>query len=342
MKKILVALSGGVDSAGAALLLKNQGYEVAGATMLLRDGGQQEAESAKEAARQLGLDFHLFDLREEFYQNVIRPFMEVYRRGGTPNPCVVCNKTMKFGLFLEKALALGYDAIATGHYVKKYTQNGRYGLCIGDNRAKDQSYMLYSLSQDQLAHCLFPLGEIEDKGHLRELLQQAGVSLAGKQDSQDICFVPEGDYMAFLISRGLEPQMGNFVSPEGKILGPHKGMEAYTTGQRRGLGLAFGERAYVLGKQGTDVVLGPSEGLFSRQVLVEDVNYLPFEAPSGPIEVTAKLRYTPRMASAWLYPTETGCELHFDEPQRAVTPGQAAVFYRGDILLGGGTIAASK
>ncbi len=342
MKKILVALSGGVDSAGAALLLKNQGCEVAGATMLLRDGGESEAESAKEAARQLKIDFYLFDLREEFRQTVILPFMEVYRCGGTPNPCVVCNKTMKFGLFLEKALALGYEGIATGHYVKKYVENGRFGLKIGENRAKDQSYMLYSLSQDQLAHCRFPLGGMEEKAHLRELLQQAGVSLAGKQDSQDICFVPQGDYMAYLISQGLKPQRGNFVRPNGEILGPHKGMEAYTTGQRRGLGLAFGERAYVLGKQGTDVILGPPEGLFSKRVLVENVNYLPFAAPPGPLQVEAKLRYTPRMASAWLYPTENGCELLFDEPQRAVTPGQAAVFYQGDILLGGGTIVKGE
>ena len=339
MNKILTALSGGVDSAAAVLLLKEQGYEVAGGTMLLRHGGEEEAESAARAAKQMGIAFHLFDLRKEFQENVILPFMQVYQQGGTPNPCVVCNRTMKFGLFLEKALALGYDGIATGHYVRKELLGERHVLRLAACHAKDQTYMLCGLSQQQLAHSLFPLGEMENKEAVRSLAAEAGLHLSKKQDSQDICFVPDGDYMTYLTEQGLLPQKGNFITPEGTVLGPHRGMEAYTTGQRRGLGMAFGQRAYVLGKRGTDVVIGEPEYLFSRRVFVENVNYLPFERPASPIKVQAKLRYTPRSAEALLTPTQTGCELLFDEPQRAVTPGQTAAFYDGDLLLGGGIIS---
>ena len=338
MKKILVALSGGVDSAGAALLLKAQGFDVGGATMLLRDGGEAEAESAREATRQLGIDFYLFDLRKEFQANVIEPFRRVYQEGGTPNPCVVCNRTMKFGIFLEKALALGYDGIATGHYARLRRENGRSLLYMAQNRPKDQTYMLCMLSQAQLQRCLFPLGEVEDKEQLRHLAQEAGLSLHRKKDSQDICFVPDGDYMAYLTAQGLIPQPGNFIRPDGTVLAPHKGMEAYTVGQRRGLGLAFGERAYVLGKRGTDVILGAPEGLFHEEVAVGEVNYLPFDRPEEPLRVEAKLRYSPRTAPALLIPREEGCILRFDQPQRAPTPGQTAAFYLGEQLLGGGVI----
>lgn len=338
MKKVLVALSGGVDSACACILLQKQGYEVAGATMLLRDGGEAEAEDARLAARQLGIPFYLFELKDEFQKNVIAPFAEVYRSGGTPNPCVVCNRTMKFGIFLEKALALGYDAIATGHYAKIFEREGRYLLSGADDRAKDQTYVLCMLNQYQLAHTLFPLGDVRNKAEARELAAQAGLQLAGKHDSQDICFVPDGDYMGYLTAHGLTPQRGNYILSDGTVLAPHKGMEAYTTGQRRGLGIALGERTYVLGKHGTDVVLGAEEALYARRVLVRGVNYIPFDRPPQPIRVQAKLRYTTKFADALLTPAEDGCELLFVAPQRAVTPGQTAVFYDGDLVIGGGTI----
>lgn len=342
MKKILVAMSGGVDSAAACLRLKELGYEVGGATMLLRNGGEPECEDARKAAQQMGIEFHLFDLREEFQKNVIAEFTRVYQSGGTPNPCVVCNRTMKFGLFLERALALGYDGIATGHYARVAKCGDRYILKLAADRAKDQTYMLCSLSQYQLAHTLFPLGDMENKAAVRELAQNAGLQLARKHDSQDICFVPDGDYMAYLTANGLSPQAGNFITADGKILAPHRGMEAYTTGQRRGLGIAFGERAYVLGKRGADVIIGANEALYSDRVRVEAVNYIPFDCPTEPMRVQAKLRYTPRTAAAWLYPTDYGCELRFDEPQRAATAGQTAAFYDGETLVGGGTIAGRE
>lgn len=337
MKKILVGMSGGVDSAVSVLLLQAQGYAVGGGHMLLQPCGKQEAEDAAASADRLGIDFHLFDWQAEFRRDVIAPFEQVYQSGGTPNPCIFCNKALKFGKFLEEATALGYDAIATGHYARVRQEKGRYLLYTAKDKAKDQTYMLYHLGQEQLARVQFPMGEFT-KEEARAKAMEAGLSVASKHDSQDICFIPDGDYLKFLLEDGVVPQPGNFIGPMGENLGPHKGLEAYTIGQRRGLDVAYGSRIYVVGKQGADVLLGENEKLFSSRVQVSDVNFIPFDRLDAPIRAQAKLRYTPNAADCTIFPTEEGAVLEFDQPQRAVTPGQAAVFYDGDLLLGGGTI----
>lgn len=337
MKKILVGMSGGVDSAVSVLLLQQMGYEADGATMVLQPCGDGEAADAAKSAETLGIDFYRFDWQAEFRREVIEPFKQVYVAGGTPNPCIFCNKTLKFGKFLEKALELGYDGIATGHYARVRQENGRYLLYTAKDSAKDQTYMLYHLSQSQLARVIFPMGELT-KDEARQKAALAGLSVASKHDSQDICFIPDGDYLAFLKGDGLVPQAGRFIGPDGEDLGEHKGFEAYTIGQRRGLDVAYGSRIYVVGKEGGNVRLGFHEDLLSTRVAVGDVNFIPFDRLDAPIRAQAKLRYTPKASACTIYPAESGAMLEFDEPQRAVTPGQAAVFYDGDLVLGGGTI----
>lgn len=337
MKKILAAMSGGVDSAVSVLLLQEMGYEVGGATMLLQPCGEAEAEGARKSATHLGIEFHLFDWQEDFRREVITPFKSVYQAGGTPNPCIFCNKALKFGRFLDQALALGYDGIATGHYAKVKEEHGRYLLYTAEDQTKDQTYMLYHLSQEQLSRVIFPMGGYT-KEQGRQKAAQAGLPAAAKQDSQDICFIPDGDYLQFLIRDGLVPQPGHFIGPKGEDLGPHKGLEAYTMGQRRGLEVAYGERIYVVGKHGTDVVLGSNADLMRSRVFVNDVNFIPFDTLTAPVRAQAKLRYTPNAAPCTIFPADGGVILEFDVPQRAVTPGQAAVFYDGSLVLGGGTI----
>lgn len=233
MKKILVGMSGGVDSAVSVLLLQEQGHTVGGATMVLHENGWQEAEDAERSAALLGIPFHKLCWQKEFRQTVIEPFKQVYQSGGTPNPCVFCNKALKFGRFLDEALTLGYDGIATGHYARIRQEQGRYLLYTAKDTAKDQTYMLYHLSQERLSRILLPMGEYA-KAEAREKAGMAALPAASKRDSQDICFIPDGDYLAFLQRDGLVPQLGRFRGPLGEDLGPHKGLEAYTLGQRRG------------------------------------------------------------------------------------------------------------
>lgn len=340
MKKILVGMSGGVDSAVSVLLLQEMGYTVGGATMLLQPCGLQEAEDAARSADTLGIEFHVLNWQKEFRRDVIEPFERIYQQGGTPNPCVLCNKALKFGKFLEQALALGYDGIATGHYARVHEENGRFLLSRAKDLSKDQSYMLYHLSQEQLSRVVFPMGNYtKDEARMKASL--AGLPVASKHDSQDICFIPDGDYLDFLKRDGIIPQPGHFIGPTGKDLGPHKGMEAYTIGQRRGLEVACGSRIYVVSKRGSDVLLGPNEALFSSRVFVSDVSFIPFDFLNAPIRAQAKLRYTPTTTPCTIRPTQDGVVLEFDQPQRAVTPGQAAVFYDGDLVLGGGTICGA-
>lgn len=343
MKTVLAAMSGGVDSAVACLCLQNAGFLVRGGTMLVRDGGQGEAEDARQCAERIGIPFEVFDWRSEFEKNVIVPFADTYRAGETPNPCIFCNKTMKFGLLLEAALSRGCDGIATGHYARvEYDAGcGRYLLKTAKDQAKDQTYMLSVLDQYQLSHTVLPLGGLT-KDEVRALAADAGLGVASKHDSQDICFVPDGDYMAYLTAHGVKPQAGHFVGTDGTDYGPHKGMEAYTIGQRRGLELAFGSRMYVIGKRGTDVVLGSGDLLMTDTVFVRGMNWIPFETLTQPVRCEAKLRYTTKTAPCTAEPSDEGCLLRFDTPQRAPTPGQIAVLYDGETVLGAGTITAKE
>jgi len=342
VKKVLVALSGGVDSAVAAGLLLERGYTVAGATMALHPGAAREAGDAAAAAQRLGIPFRLFHWEEDFRRLVIEPFARVYREGGTPNPCVFCNRALKFGKFLDAALELGFDAVATGHYARLTRAGDRTLLLTAADQAKDQSYMLAGLSQRQLGRTLLPLGTLT-KAEVRARAAAFGLlEQQAKRDSQDICFVPDGDYLGYLAAHGYPPQPGRFLRADGAELGPHRGFEGYTIGQRRGLGVAAGRRLYVVAKPRPDVVLGDKEDLYRRGVSLTGMNWIPWERPDGTFRASAKLRYTARPASCAVAARGDGARLRFDEAQRAVTPGQAAVLYDGETVLGMGTVAPEQ
>ena len=348
-KKILVGMSGGVDSSAAALILRDQGHEVAGLTFELWDseagscGTKNDVRDAAEVCRVLGIPHYVVDFRAEFRQQVMERFVRDYRNGLTPNPCVDCNRTIKFAAFAEKAKELGYDFIATGHYsrVDFDPADGRWHLTMGDDDSKDQSYVLWSLTQEQLSRMVLPLSAYR-KEEIRELARQAGLPVFNKKDSQDICFIPDGDFAAFLCRyTGEEPPKGSFVDREGRVLGTHEGIWRYTIGQRRGLGIGFGQRMFVCGidpEQNT-VTLTSGEGLFRSILTAGEVNLIEVESLTGPVRVTAKIRYAARPAAALLTPLENGrVQLVFDEPQRAITPGQSVVFYQGRRVFGGGKI----
>ena len=355
-EKVLVAMSGGVDSSVAAYLLQQQGYECIGVTMRLYENetagiprghtccSLDDVEDARAVAYDLGMPYYVLNFTEEFDEKVIRKFVQVYQNGGTPNPCIDCNRYLKFDHLLNRARELGCDYIATGHYVQRWQdENGRWGLRKNDDPGKDQSYVLYSLTQDQLAHTLFPLGGMH-KDAVRAIAEEQGLCNARKHDSQDICFVSDGNYVKFMEEEtGRKSKPGNFVDEDGMVLGKHEGIWHYTIGQRKGLHLALGKPAFVkeIRPQTNEVVIGGAESVFSDTMIVDDVNYMAVEKLNGKTELCGKIRYAHKGAPCILEPLADGrLKVTFHEPQRAITPGQAAVFYQDDYIVCGGTITA--
>ena len=353
-EKVVVGMSGGVDSSVAAYLLKQQGYDVIGVTMQIwqephpddEEGccGLTAVEDARRVAAMLDIPYYVLDFKKEFKSKVIDYFINEYLKGSTPNPCIACNRYVKWESLLAKAMAIGADYIATGHYAKvqQHPATGRYTLALSDTEGKDQTYALYNLTQFQLEHTLMPLGSYE-KEDVRQIAREIGLVVADKPDSQDICFVPDGDYGAFIAANVNSPgREGDFVDKQGNVLGRHRGICNYTIGQRKGLGIALGTPAYVcaIDPVKNQVLLGSNDDLFKREVLVRDFNWMAFSKPDNGSSIRAmgKIRYSQKMSPCTL--TVAGNEVlcEFDTPQRAVTPGQGAVFYVDGYVLGGGVI----
>ena len=348
--KVMIAMSGGVDSSVAAWLARQAGYSCVGATAKLCSAqlpGLSDPEDsihdARAVAQRLGMEFLVLDRTQVFQKEVVDYFARTYEQGLTPNPCIRCNRAIKFGDLLEQALAMGCSHIVTGHYarIRRDKETGRYLLYKAADEAKDQSYFLAGLNQHQLAHTLFPLGELT-KEEARQIALEQGFVNARKKDSQDVCFIPDGDYGTFLTRyTGKTYPEGNFLDLSGKVVGRHSGAVRYTLGQRKGLGLAMGAPVYVCAKDmaANTVTVGPNEALFSSELVATDWNWLPFPMLTEPIRVTAKARSRHVGADATVYPEAEGtARVVFDEPQRAITPGQAVVVYQNDLVVGSGTI----
>jgi len=358
--RVLVAMSGGVDSSLAAALLVEQGYDVIGATMQIwdKDIPEDDAENrgccslsaiddARKVADTIGIPYYVLNFRDLFQETVVEYFIREYGAGKTPNPCIACNRFVKFEGLLQKALALGAEYVATGHYAQiGYDEKqGRHTLSKGVDHTKDQSYALYHLNQNTLKHFLMPLGNYT-KVKTRQLAADLKLSVANKPESQEICFVPDDDYKRFLAERSpgaLKP--GDILDVHGNILGKHQGVPLYTIGQRKGLGIATGTPLYVaeLNYEKNQVIVGSNQDVFASELIAGDLNFITMDALKQPITVSAKIRYGLREGMATVTPLDDGQRVHvaFDEPQRAITPGQSVVFYDGDLVIGGGMIIQS-
>lgn len=354
-KKVVVGMSGGVDSSVAAWLLKQQGYDVIGVTMQIwqeetsdiveENGGccgLSAVEDARRVAARIGIPYYVMNFRDVFKEKVIDNFVSEYEKGRTPNPCIMCNRYVKWEALLDKAVALGADYIATGHYAKVIClDNGRYAVEKAAFDRKDQTYALYNLNQYQLAHTLMPVGDY-DKEDVRRIAAEIGLSVANKPDSQDICFVPDGNYQSFMEEyTGRRLPDGNFVDKNGNILGHHKGIGAYTIGQRKGLNLSMGHPVFVtsIDPEHNEVIIGENEELFHRSLYASHLNLMSLASLKEPKRLTAKIRYAHKAAACTARQLSDGrLYVSFDEPQRAITPGQAVVLYDGQIVAGGGII----
>lgn len=351
--KVCVAMSGGVDSAATALLCREMGYGVGGCTMKLYRpeislpggrvcGSDNDIRDARAVCDQLGIPHTVLDFGALFDSLVIGDFISEYQACRTPNPCIVCNRCMKFGALLDATLEMGYDKIATGHYaVIEQDQNGRYLLKAAADPSKDQTYFLWQLTQHQLSHTLFPLGRLS-KAEVREIALAHGLVNAHKSDSQDICFVPDGDYAAFITQKtGVSYPVGDFVDEQGHVLGRHAGIIRYTVGQRKGLGIALGQPMYVKSKNAADntVTLCRDEALFTTALDADRINLIATDRLDTPVRAQVKIRYAHKPCPATVTQTgEDSLHVEFDSPQRAIAPGQSAVLYDGDTVIGGGII----